>query len=328
MDEATLGTDSVSRLPKQKAVFSVSPTMTRMFKYSLLLLLFGCLTQLRAHNNAGYTATVISRIVDNDTTRMLYCQKNTGEQIRVYRVESGLVSAATEYTLAKTRDGFILRVEPLTGGQLNKDSLLISFDKDHTLIINHHDRYVLFPAFYQIIKSQLVQQHQLMPLLYLLCDAIGDYPLEQVMPLLLFKQSTTEHILSARIVTRRSQADMTDNWNVKYRYSNHRLTAISAVNKEETRFTKTINYKGKRCLVNTYRNIESRQTVNQTIVLNGDDPNRIRLNETVYESGKDRETNSKITFVKLDLGKIAHAEMTTAVVVRLIAGNGNTERNK
>ncbi|QXV63705.1 hypothetical protein INP83_11345 [Mucilaginibacter sp. 21P] len=294
----------------------------RKLKYYLILLISFCFTQLKAQNDAGYIATMITRTADKDTTRILYCQKRTGERIYVYKIESGMVSSATEFKANPTALGLTLLINPLTSGQLSKDSLLLSFDdKTNSLIVNRSDRYALFPDIYPTVKAQLVQRHQIMRLLQLLSDGIGDYPLGDMIPLLLFAPSNTEHIRSAQIVTRRSQAAVTDHWNVTYSYRNHRLITVRAASEEGIRFTKKTSYNGRRVTVCNYRNIESRQTVNQTVYYIGDRPDRVRLKEDVYETGKDRETRAEITLIRQELGQIAQAKMTPAEVLRLTTLN-------
>ena len=280
------------------------------------------MTQSKAQNNAVYSASLVSCISNKESSQILYCQKTTGERLRVYTIRNKQIATATDYSLQSTSKELQLISEPLQAGQLTSDTLHITFDDNvHTIIINQKDRYRLFPEYYARIKADLQHQHQLIPILQLLSDAIGDYPLEEVTPLLVFKSSANENVQSAQIVTQRSQADMTDSWEVKYRYNNHRLIAVNASNKEETRFTKKITYSAKGKTVNTYRNIESRQTVNQTIVFNSKRTNRISLKENVYETGKDRESNSEITLIKREIGQIPYAGMTPAEVLRITTMN-------
>jgi hypothetical protein len=255
-----------------------------------------------------------------DTSRLLYIRNTAGNRLSVYTVSDGVVSEASAYRLSATKQGLFLYNEPLLVGQLQKDSLSITFnDKAHAIIINRTDRYVLFPAYYGRFKQEVLVRHSIMSLLSLLSDAIGDYPISATLPLVNLTPVFDQHIDQATIVTQRSQADLKDTWTCKYAYNaHHQLKSIKANSPEEIRFTKMVDYSKPNVIsVLSYLNIEDRQVTNRTVEYASKNRNLVKSKERVFESGKNRESVSSVILNSHDLGKLQKMDLSTAEVLKI-----------
>jgi len=281
----------------------------------LLCLLFLSLCSFAQKSDSCYGVLITK--TDPDTTRILYVRNTAGNRLTVYTVRDGIVAEATAYHL----DGAFLYSDPLVAGQQMKDSLSIAFqDKDHAVIINRRDRYILFSAYYTRFKQEVQIKHSIMALLNLLSDAIGDYPMTNALPLMTYAPQLQQQISRATIVTQRSQADIRDTWTCTYSYNeHHRLIRISAASSEETRFRKKVNYNGAfaRSII-TYRNIESRQTTNRTIHYDKNNHSTIKYQDHYEETGKNRETLTAVTLSWHDLGILRKMEPSLADVIELL----------
>ncbi|WP_157799142.1 hypothetical protein [Mucilaginibacter auburnensis] len=202
-----------------------------------------------------------------------------------------------------------------------KDSLEVAFnDNSHTVVINSTDRYVLFPAYYSRFKKEVYSGHSIRTLVELLADAIGDYPISDLLYLVNYTPHFDKRISGASIATQRSQADITDTWTAKYYYNNRGLLdSVNAYSAKEVRFGKKVKYNGnKTARSHGYYNIESRQITNRYITY--DIPNRsvLKWEEDIYETGKDLETHLSVNLRLKDLGVIDNLNPSTAEVLKII----------
>jgi hypothetical protein len=244
-----------------------------------LLYLFSLLLPT-CYGMAQQKVTSITQITsDGDTSRTLYVSNAAGDSL--------IVDKSTIYHLSVSNKGVNLIV--------NDDTLVVEFqDADKKVLINK-DIYSLFPAFYSQFKQTVLVKHSVLAVLELLEDCIGDYPIETALPLLLFSPQTAKRIRSANIITRRSQADMSDWWKCVYHYNkNGKLSAVTAASAEETRFSKKVSYNGARIMnIKTYRSLESRQVTDRTIFY-ARYP-LLKWQEHVLETGKNRESELTVT---------------------------------
>jgi len=257
----------------------------------------------------------------SDTSRLLYCRNTVGNRLSVYAVRDGVISEAVSYRLTETSSGlFCERRSLISSGQM-KESLRIDFeDKLSTVVINKTDRYTLFPAYYLTFKQEVKARHSIMAMLNLLSDAIGDYPIADVLPLLNYTPKLTKKISQARIVTQRSQADIKDTWTCQYYYNKHNwLDSVRAFSPEEIRFSKKIHYsRSNVSSIITYLNIESRQTTKRSITYDMTNGSTLQWQEQVFETGKNQETLSSVTLIKNDLGMLRKMEPSKIEVLELI----------
>ncbi|RZM05750.1 MAG: hypothetical protein EOO88_54440 [Pedobacter sp.] len=184
---------------------------------------------------------------------------------------------------------------------VNADTLHISFSDDKQQVSVNRDVYRLYPAFYTRFKQAILLKHDVMAILNLLGDNIGDYPIEAALPLLLFSPQMERKIQSARITTQRSQADVSDTWDCVYGYNKSgNLVSVSANSSEELRFSKKMRYQGNRIVsLSTYRSIETRKITDRTITYFG--TAMLKWHDEVVETGKNRESEQHITLTKSSL---------------------------
>jgi len=177
---------------------------------------------------------------------------------------------------------------------INADTLRLDFNDANFILGVNEDRYQLYATYYHQLKEEVMVRHSVIAILKLLEDGIGDYPIEEALPLILFTPQITKQIQSATIITQRTQADMKDIWHCNYHYNgNGKLDSVSAASDEETRFSKKIVFKkGKISSIKTFRNIEDRQVSSRTISYA--DPSTLRWKEVVEETGKNRETELNV----------------------------------
>lgn len=300
------------------------------------LLCFICFTLIcRAQANHSYYGVVLTQISNNhtgvDTSRLLYCRNIADDRLSVYVVRGGVVAEATAYQLGQAKNGLFCYSKSLLPGEETNDTLGIAFqDKTHTVVINSTDRYILFPAYYARFKREVKVRHSIMALLNLLSDAIGDYPIANVLPLLSFTPVLDQQIYKARVVTQRSQADMKDTWTCNYYYTRrHQLDVVSASSADEVRFHKKVHYSGSNATsVSTFLNIESRQTTNRSVIYNKANRSFLKWKEQVYETGKNRETFTSVNITRHDLGMLQKIEPTIAEVLKMLTPAKTHEYSK
>ena len=178
------------------------------------------------------------------------------------------------------------------------DTLKIAFKDQGAKVIVGIDTYLLYPKFYTQFKQAVLVNKSVMSILYLLEDQIGDYPLQPVIPLILFSPQTEKRIRSATVITRRSQADMSDTWTCTYRYNNsEKLVSVSAENSEELRFSKKISYNNAGIsTIITYLSLETRQITDRIISYPAN--NTLNYHQKTLETGKNRESEYSVTIKK------------------------------
>ncbi|WP_457288873.1 hypothetical protein [Pedobacter sp. UYP24] len=289
-----------------------------------------------AQTKDTYYGMVITKITNDgssrDTTKLLYCRNKSGSLLSAYTVRGGIVAVGTAYSIQAGNDGLYFYSRPKLSTQLTPDSLRIDFkDKEHIVLINKHDSYSLYPTYYTRFKEVVASKHSVIALLGLLEDGIGDYPIEDALPLLGYTPQLDKHILKAKVVTQRSQADMVDTWVCTYRYNkSHKPIAVSAVDGELIRFSKKILYKGANvAVIKTYLNIEDRQVTDRTISYNPNDRSLINCQKHILETGKNRETDLSSSFTKHDLGMFRKIDPSPAEILNLFKpanNNGITKK--
>lgn len=290
------------------------------------LVCFVCLTSvcLCQTNDASY-GVVITKVQKEtsgrDTTRHLYVRNNVGDRLAVYKVTDGTVFEAAAYRLGRAGGSLWLYSHPLLTNELTKDSTRIDLkDETNTVIINGRDRYQLFPGAYAIFKEQVVGKHSLMALLTLLADGLGDYPISSALTLVNYRPVLAKQIKQAIIKTQRSQADMIDTWMCNYLYNkSQKLGSVVARSGEEIRFTKKVLYqKGGSVRIDTYLDIESRQTTNRSTYYGRNERAPIKWTELYLETGKNRETKSSATLTWHDLGMLQNQEPSNAEILEIL----------
>lgn len=270
---------------------------------------------------------LITQITGHDTTRYLYTCNIAGGQLCVYKVEDGAVATATNYRLGIAPNGLYLYSKSLLPGQLTPDTMHIGFrDAQQTVVINRHDSYHLFPAYYVKFKSAVYARHSITTLLHLLADAIGDYPLQDLLPLAAFTPASGPGVMDAQISTTRSQANMQDTWAVHYHYIKTQLRDLQAANGGEIRYTKTVIDKPNGTLVRTFRNIENRQVTHAILRYKNALPNQIQLQEQVEEIGKNRETNQSTTLTRHTFRWAGKSTLSPADVLHILKAQ-TTDKN-
>jgi hypothetical protein len=311
--------------------------MATMIKtcYSLLLLI--CLTSVSvAQTKDTYYGMVITKVTNDgssrDTTKLLYCRTISGSLLSVYTIEGERVSAGTAYSIGAAKNGFYFYTRTKRAGELTVDSLQINFkDAEHAVLINQHDRYILYPGYYNIFKQEITSKHSVMALLNLLGDAIGDYPIADALPLIAYTPQVDQYVKRAAIVTQRSQANMADTWNCTYRYSKKgKLITVSAADGELIRFSKKITYRGNAAAAMLcYLNIEDRQVTDKTVRYYSNNRNLIKWQEHVLETGKNRESDISTSFTWHDLGMFRNINLSEAEILNLFkpTSNGYTKKH-
>ncbi|MFD1256931.1 hypothetical protein ACFQ3S_08995 [Mucilaginibacter terrae] len=135
-----------------------------------------------------------------------------------------------------------------------------------------------------------------------------------------YRPVVTKQINQAIIKTQRSQADMSDTWTCHYFYNrSQRLDRVVARSAEEIRFTKKVRYqKGGSVRINTFLDIESRQTTDRSILYDHNERAAVKWRESYLETGKNRETSSSITLTWHDLGMLRNQEPTNAEIIKML----------
>lgn len=275
-------------------------------------------------NDSSY-GVVITKIqqgpTGRDTSRYLYVMTKGDDRLTVYTIAGGVVSEGAAYRLGAVGSSLWLYSHPVLSDGSSTDSTRIDFqDETTTVIINESDRYQLFPDSYSRFKDETAGKHSIMALLNLLSDGLGDYPILATLPLVNYRPVVAKQIKQAIIKTQRSQADMIDNWTCRYFYNRYqKLDSIVARSAEEIRFTKKVRYqKGGLVRINTFLDIESRQTTNRFILYDHNEDAPVKWRESYFETGKNRETSSSITLTWHDLGMLRDQEPTKAEIIKML----------
>jgi hypothetical protein len=247
----------------------------------LLYLLTFILLTLSCYGQYATTITISS--TPGETSKLSYLLNSAGDSLSLNK--------STFFRLSiKSADAYLIS---------NTDTLKLSFNDTSKQVNVGLDSYFLYPNFYEQFKQRVMRRHSVMAVLELLEDNIGDYFIEPALPLILFKHATSKRIRKAKITTRRSQADLTDLWEVSYHYNlNGRLEKVIAASSEETRFSKKLSYKGNSLIsIKTHLNIETRQITDKTITYPG--ASIIKWHEHVLRTGLNVQTEYKVTLTRI-----------------------------
>ena len=297
-----------------------------MLLKSCLLSCFVCFSSVCfCQTNDSSYGMVITKIqqgsTGSDTSRYLYVRNKGDDRLTVYTIAGGVVSERTAYRLGAAGSSLWLYSRPLLTDEPTTDSTRIDLqDKTNTVIINKQDRYQLFPDSYARFKEETTRKHSIMALLNLLSDCLGDYPILATLPLVNYRPVVAKQIKQAIIKTQRSQADMIDSWTCQYFYNrSQKLDSVVARSVEEIRFTKKVLYhNGGLIRINTYLNIESRQTTDRSAFYGPTDHAPVKWRELYLETSKNRETSSNITLTWNDLGMLRNHEPTNAEIMKML----------
>jgi len=297
---------------------------------SLLALVFFtecCFAQESVNTKSpdSYSGTLLTEVYKNgfrNTRRMLYVSNRAGDSLTVYTTTGAVIDEGIVYHLSVANDAVSLIAKPVDEDE-PADSLTIRFDDaTHGILINK-DSYILYPAYFSKFKQAVLVKHSLMAVFGLLQDKLGDYPSQNVLPLLLFspKIGTAKGIQQARVVTSRSQSDeVTDTWDCVYHYNkNGKLSTVNASADRVVYFTKSINYRGASAsTIKYYRNIEDRQITDGLITYTRGTAATLKCQEEVLETGKNRETSLQFTLRKKALGPVKSLVMSRTEVLGLL----------
>ncbi len=253
---------------------------------------------------------------------MLYVSNRAGDSLAVYTTTGAVINEGIVYHLAVANDAVSLIAKPVDENE-PADSLTIRFDDATQGVFINKDSYILYPAYFSEFKQAVLVKHSVMAVFGLLQDKLGDYPIPNVLPLLLFspKMGTAKGIQQARVVTARSQSDeVTDTWNCVYHYNkNGKLSTVNASADQAVYFTKNISYSATSVsTIKYYRNIEDRQVTDGLITYTPGNAAILKCQEEVLETGKNRETSLQFTLRKKALGPIKSMVMSRTEVLRLI----------
>lgn len=260
---------------------AIGNNLNKVFMYKLLCL-FGFIF-LTGFCRAQKRVTTLTRITsEGDTSRMLCVSNAAGDSL--------ILNKSTIYHVVATEKDADLIV--------GTDTLHLSFHNANQSVNINKDVYRLYPTFYVHFKQAVLVRHSVIAVLGLLEDNIGDYPIEAALPLTLFTPQTAKRIRSARVITQRSQADMSDSWDCVYPYNqNGKLSTVTATQDKEIRFTKKLSYKGGRLInMEIYRNLESRQ-ITEKIVTYAQYP-VLKWHDYVLETGKNRKSELTVTLIR------------------------------
>jgi hypothetical protein len=297
-----------------------------MLRKFYCLACFVCFTSVSfCQTNDSSYGTVITKTqqgpTGGDTSRYLYVRNKNDDCLTVYTIAGGVVSEGTTYRLGASGRSLWLYSRSVLSDGHTTDSVSIDLqDKTNTIIINKQDQYQLFPDAYARFKEETTRKHSIMALLHLLSDGLGDYPISATLLLVNYRPVVAKQIKQAIIKTRRSQADMIDTWICRYFYnSSQKLDSMVARSAEETRFTKKVRYQKEGLVrINTYLDIESRQTTNRSILYDRYERAAVKWRENYLETGKNRESSSSITLTWHDLGMMRNQEPTNAEIIKML----------
>jgi hypothetical protein len=286
--------------------------MLKIFPCGFFLLMWGCAYSQDLTDHS----CVITSMTGKDMVKNLYMYNAAGNRLFAYKVDQGV--SGTLYELSTTPKGLQLYCRPLQPGQLSTDSLLITFDDlKHIVRVGANDHYELYPAYYAIFKNMTQVKHRVVHLLQLLSMPIGDHTIDDPLPWLAFNSPLSEHIRGAHITTQRGQADVTDNWTVRYGYQHHKLVSVNAADSETTRFTERVIYSDNKIKVNTILNIEDRQITTTEMTYKPGD-NKRRIYQRVEESGKDREVRMVTDMMMRMMRRYTEHELSTKQIMDLV----------
>ncbi|WP_162618675.1 hypothetical protein [Pedobacter yulinensis] len=266
-----------------------------------------------------------------DTSQFIYVRNQRGDSLNVYLVAKGALSEATGYTLQTGGNTAVLRARALNTNSELADSLTMDFnDKDYSIRINRRDLYLLYPEYYKQVRQQIYTDQSVMGVFGLLEDNIGDYPVDLVHPLLLTTRARLDKRLrSASIVTPRSQSDdIKDTWNCVYDYGKDgKLLSVKAASGDDVRFRKQLSYPaGGAIAMKVYRNIEDRQITERKMTLQPASAERVKWQDHIVETGKNRETELSAILYKNPAQPVASMNLAQAELLKLTVRTKNGSR--
>ena len=153
------------------------------------------------------------------------------------------------------------------------DKINIKFsDETNTITINKKDTYFLNSKYYSDLKNSIYINHNILDLVDLLEDILGDYPyqlefLKRVSSNKKYKNKDFK-ILKANISTQRSQSNLQDIWSVSYTYNKDNIltSVIKTSTENDLGFEKKLlSKKATEFKYKIFNNVESRFEDNDEI---------------------------------------------------------------
>lgn len=278
------------------------------------------------HRAVLITKTVVSKSPNENersVSKILYTSTPSGDEYFAYSIADGSVSEAISYKMVNTKNGLFFIANRLFSNQDETDSLHITFDdRKHMVLVGKTDQYVLFPANYSTFKQQVNHQHQVLSLLKLLEDNIGNYPIESMLPLIMVSKQDkfSKQIKQAKIITPRSQSDeITDTWACIYNYNQAgKIISVKASASNEVRFYKTVSYDAGGIAIKVHQNIEDRQITDRKMTFNPQKTGVIKWTDRVLETGKNVQTDLVTTLMKKDIQAVKKVNMSQEEVLKLV----------
>ncbi|OWK69737.1 hypothetical protein CBW18_15450 [Pedobacter sp. AJM] len=272
------------------------------------------------------TKTVVSKSPnanERSVSKILYTTTPSGDEYFTYLIADGSVSEATSYKFIDTKNGLFFISNRLFSNQGETDSLHIAFDdRKHMVLVGKADQYVLFPANYSTFKQQVNQKHQVLSLLKLLEDNIGNYPIESLLPLMMVSKQDKfgKQVQQAKITTPRSQSDeITDTWTCIYNYNQAgKIVSVKASSGQEVRFDKTVTYNTGGIAIKVHQNIEDRQITDRKMAFNPQQTGVIKWTDRVLETGQNVQTDLVTTLMRRDIQAVKKANLSQAEVLNLV----------
>lgn len=259
---------------------------------------------------------------ESDTSRILYTYPPSTDHYFAYKLTDSNLNEATSYSLSSTNTGLYFIKKRLFGNEEKSDSLLIAFnDLKYKIIVGKTDEYILSRSSHIAFKKQVNEKHNVFILLQLLEDTIGDYPIDELFPIVQgIAGKFNPRIVKAQITTQRNQADsIKDTWICAYRYDKAgNIISVKAIGADQVRFQKTLVYYADSISIKTYRNVEDRQIARRTMNIKKGERKFLHWNEQVIEPGKNLETNIQTTLEIKYIGTIKQADMSKSEVLKFI----------
>jgi len=157
------------------------------------------------------------------------------------------------------------------------ETLYISFSDSYKSITVNKDIYFLNSLYYNQLKRTILINKNILDLIDLLDDDLGDYPYQFNYLLKITSNRKYKNkklkILSAKIYTTRTQSDIQDIWNVEYKYNKNGILIYvikKSIDREISYEKKLLFQNGREYKYKIYSNIESRFEDNNEITFDID----------------------------------------------------------
>lgn len=295
------------------------------------LIVFSVTAQQLQKKNNSYHGVLLTQLTEvksgkgseRDTCRILYVQNSSKDSLFVYKFAEGVISEATAYCLTGTRNDLYFSAKSILDEAESLNKLQIKFsDAEHMMLINQHDRYVLYPKFYASVKQEINAKHNVVDLFDLLEDYLEDYSIRDIYPVLIAENRARwgKNIQQAKITTQRNQSDLKDTWNSKYQYNSQgKLALVKATSAEEIHFSKKMSYINPSTIkMDIYRNTEDRQILSRKVIYNPLKNNQLNIADRVEETGQNKETILNIKIHRKDIGSVKSLHLSQEEVKKLI----------